>query len=50
MIKLNLTATNRQQEKVLKYLWDDAFKMDKTAIFNENCKCLEDVVVNLSKT
>ena len=32
-------------EKVLKYLWDDAFKMDKTAIFNESCKSLEDVVV-----
>lgn len=31
-------------EKVLKYLWDDAFKMDKTAIFNESYKSLEDVV------
>jgi 5-methylcytosine-specific restriction endonuclease McrBC GTP-binding regulatory subunit McrB len=36
---------NRFPEKVLKYLWDDAFKMDKTAIFNENCKSLEDVVI-----
>lgn len=36
---------SRFPEKVLKYLWDDAFKMDKTAIFNENCKSLEDVVV-----
>ena len=36
---------NRFPEKVLKYLWDDAFKMDKAAIFNENCKSLEDVVV-----
>lgn len=36
---------NRFPEKVLKYLWDDAFKMNKTAIFNENCKSLEDVVV-----
>lgn len=36
---------SRFSEKVLKYLWDDAFKMDKTAIFNENCKSLEDVVV-----
>ena len=35
----------RFSEKVLKYLWDDAFKMDKTAIFNENCKSLEDVVL-----
>lgn len=37
--------SNRFPEKVLKYLWDDAFKMDKTAIFNENCKSLEEVVV-----
>lgn len=36
---------DRFSEKVLKYLWDDAFKMDKTAIFNENCKSLEDVVI-----
>ena len=36
---------SRFPEKVLKYLWDDAFKMDKMAIFNENCKSLEDVVV-----
>ena len=36
---------SRFPQKVLKYLWDDAFKMDKTAIFNENCKSLEDVVV-----
>lgn len=36
---------SRFPEKVLKYLWDDAFKMDKTAIFNENCKSLEEVVV-----
>lgn len=35
---------DRFPEKVLKYLWDDAFKMDKTAIFNENCKSLEEVV------
>ena len=40
---------NRFPEKVLKYLWDDAFKMDKTAIFNENCKSLEEVVVTYEK-
>lgn len=40
---------NRFPEKVLKYLWDDAFKMDKMAIFNENCKSLEDVVVTYEK-
>lgn len=30
--------------KVLKYLWDDAFKMDKAAVFHENCRSLEEVV------
>lgn len=35
---------SRFPEKVLKYLWDDAFKMDKTAVFNEKCKSLEEVV------
>ena len=41
---------DRFPEKVLKYLWDDAFKMDKTAIFNEKCKSLEDVVVTYETT
>lgn len=36
-------AADRFPEKVLKYLWDDAFKMDRTAIFNEKCKSLEEV-------
>lgn len=40
---------DRFSEKVLKYLWDDAFKMDKNAIFNENCKSLEDVVITYEK-
>lgn len=31
-------------EKVLKYLWDDAFKMDKELIFNEDIKTLEMVI------
>jgi len=31
-------------EKVLKYLWDDAFKMDKTSIFREEHKSLEAVI------
>ena len=41
---------SRFPEKVLKYLWDDAFKMDKTAIFNENCKSLEEVVATYETT
>lgn len=40
----------RFPEKVLKYLWDDAFKMDKTAIFNENCKTLEEVIITYKTT
>lgn len=35
---------SRFPEKVLKYLWDDAFKMDRQAIFHDSCKSLEDVV------
>lgn len=41
---------DRFPEKVLKYLWDDAFKMDRMAIFNENCKSLEEVVVTYETT
>ena len=44
-VKKKELNAERFPEKVLKYLWDDAFKMDKTAIFNENCKSIEDVVV-----
>ena len=31
-------------EKVLKYLWDDAFKMDKEAIFDARLSSLEEVI------
>lgn len=37
-------AADRFPEKVLKHLWDDAFKMDRTMIFNESCKSLDEVV------
>ncbi len=37
-------AADRFCEKVLKYLWDDAFKMDRTAVFLEKYRALEDVV------
>lgn len=43
-VKKKELEVSRFPEKVLKYLWDDAFKMDKTAIFKENCKSLEEVV------
>lgn len=41
--KIELEVT-RFPEKVLKYLWDDAFKMDKVAIFRDEYKSLEDVI------
>lgn len=31
-------------EKVLKYLWDDAFKMDHYAYFNENITSLDNII------
>ena len=43
-VKKKELEAGRFPEKVLKYLWDDAFKMDKTAIFNESCRSLEDVI------
>ncbi|MEW9053444.1 MAG: AAA family ATPase [Neobacillus sp.] len=35
---------NKFPEKVLKYLWDDAFKYNRNDIFNEKYNCLEDVI------
>lgn len=32
-------------QKVLKYLWDDAFKMEKDSIFKSEYKSLEDVIM-----
>ena len=43
--KKNELEADRFSEKVLKYLWDDAFKMDRSAIFDENYKSLEDVII-----
>ena len=43
-VKKKELEANRFPGKVLKYLWDDAFKLDKTAVFNENCKSLEEVM------
>ena len=37
-VKLNELSVDKFPEKVLKYLWDDAFKMDKEAIFDERFK------------
>ncbi len=49
-IKLNELSSDKFPEKVLKYLWDDAFKMDKTAVFDEKYKSLETVIETYEKT
>lgn len=43
-VKVNELAVNKFPEKVLKYLWDDAFKMDKEAVFDEKFRSLEMVI------
>ncbi len=37
-------SRNRFPEKVLKYLWDDAFKMERTSYFNEDMNFLDNVI------
>lgn len=37
-------------EKVLKYLWDDAFKYDKTVFFDGKYKSLDSVIIEYEKT
>ncbi len=37
-------AADRFPEKVLKYLWDDAFRMDRETVFQERFRSLEDVI------
>ncbi len=36
-------------EKVLKYLWDDAFKMDRTSIFKDNLSTLDLLIEEYTK-
>ena len=43
-IKLNELSNTSFSEKVLKYLWDDAFKMDKQVIFDKKMTSLEKVL------
>lgn len=43
-VKKNQMTIKRFPEKVLKYLWDDAFKIDRTPIFKDIYKSLEDIV------
>lgn len=48
-IKQEEMDVDKFPEKVLKYLWDDAFKLDKDSIFKEQYKSLEDII-NAYKT
>ena len=43
-VRCNELAADKFPEKVLKYLWDDAFKMDKEAVFDEKYRSLEAVI------
>ena len=43
-VKQNELTAKKFPEKVLKYLWDDAFKMDKEKLFDEQFKSLESVI------
>lgn len=43
-VKQNELSAKRFPEKALKYLWDDAFKMDKESVFDDKFKSLEDVI------
>lgn len=42
--RLNELSKDKFPEKVLKYLWDDAFKMDRYAYFNETMYSLDNVI------
>lgn len=43
-VKKNELSEKVFPQKVLKYLWDDALKMDKEVIFDSKFSCLEDVL------
>lgn len=43
-VRLNELTKDKFAEKVLKYLWDDAFKMDRYSYFNEGMSSLDSVI------
>ncbi len=49
-VKGNELSQKAFAEKVLKYLWDDAFKMDKEAVFDSKFKSLESVIETYEAT
>lgn len=49
-VNKNELVVSKFPEKVLKYLWDDAFKMNREMIFNERFKSLENVIETYEET
>lgn len=49
-VKTNELSQKVFAEKVLKYLWDDALKMDKEAVFDSKFKSLESVIETYEAT
>lgn len=45
-VKKNQFTTEKFSEKVLKYLWDDAFKFSRDSVFNDKYKSLEDLIMD----
>lgn len=43
-VRKNELSKDKFPEKVLKYLWEDAFKMDREAVFDEKYKSLDQVI------
>ena len=43
-VKMNELTSEKFPEKVLKYLWDDAFKMDRHVFFNEGVTSLDMII------
>lgn len=44
------TRKERFAEKVLKYLWDDAFKMNRDALFKDEYKTIDEIIENYEGT
>lgn len=49
-VKSRELSVNVFPEKVLKYLWDDAFKLDKEVIFDDKYKSLEQLIIDFTST
>lgn len=49
-VKRNELTSEKFSEKILKYLWDDVFKMDKESVFDDRFKSLEKVIETYENT